>query len=282
MRKGFKNGWLLNDQGRTIGINLGADYTAEHEWGIEPTQTAFGLAPKKDVGTYGIKRRTITKLPDDGIDYATRKPTPRLAFHMTKEKEPRAALIFCSYDAQQDMDLIFNSKMGARELYLNKSDDRPRDRGEQNLATAWSDSDFGILVRGKNYCNRLKEIYDAILKFDAAIWIGGGQVFQNGRLIIAIVSRCPKDGLDKMEECDREIFALKKAANDSGIYDLLKKSDKGYYALSPKQWNKEKPGEPLFWLNPMEQNKYNYGWFTLEDLRQWAEDKGPIMMEQKV
>jgi hypothetical protein len=30
-------------------------------------------------------------------------------------------------------------------------------------------------------------------------------------------------------------------------------------------------------LNPYQQDKYNYGRFTLEDLEAWIEDKGPIV-----
>jgi len=32
----------------------------------------------------------------------------------------------------------------------------------------------------------------------------------------------------------------------------------------------------FYWLNPMEQKIHNYGWFTVEDLLLWAENKGPI------
>lgn len=33
----------------------------------------------------------------------------------------------------------------------------------------------------------------------------------------------------------------------------------------------------MFWLNPMNQKKYNHGWFTIEELQQWAKDNGPIV-----
>jgi len=33
----------------------------------------------------------------------------------------------------------------------------------------------------------------------------------------------------------------------------------------------------MFWLNPQEQNKYRCGWFTVEELTEWAEDKGTII-----
>jgi len=34
----------------------------------------------------------------------------------------------------------------------------------------------------------------------------------------------------------------------------------------------------VFWLNPTEQHKYNFGWFNIEDLTDWASDKGKIIM----
>jgi hypothetical protein len=37
----------------------------------------------------------------------------------------------------------------------------------------------------------------------------------------------------------------------------------------------------MYWLNPREQDIHNYGWFTVEELKQWAENKGPVMMTKK-
>lgn len=37
----------------------------------------------------------------------------------------------------------------------------------------------------------------------------------------------------------------------------------------------------VFWLNPWEQRIHHSGWFTVEELELWAENKGPVMKEIK-
>ena len=32
------------------------------------------------------------------------------------------------------------------------------------------------------------------------------------------------------------------------------------------------------WLNPRHQNEDNNGWFTIDELKQWAQGKGPVPM----
>lgn len=64
-----------------------------------------------------------------------------------------------------------------------------------------------------------------------------------------------------------------KMEKKSGIKKLLEKKGKRFFYLGPKMEN----GKLIFWLNPMEQKKYKLGWYTLEHLQQWADDKGPVI-----
>ena len=76
-----------------------------------------------------------------------------------------------------------------------------------------------------------------------------------------------------------------RSAAATGIEEVLKKAGKRYYALSPR-WAASikgtKNGEVetkygvVFWLNPCDQYKNNYGHFTVEELQQWAKGEGPI------
>ena len=279
MRRGNDGGWLLDKEGRTVAINLGADFCAEHEWGIKGLRQAFGLSPDEDVTTVGISRRTATKIPPP-CSWRS-ESNESLYFEMTKKRPPTAALVFSDHGYAKNLvaAALGTEKINHNELFLSDPKSRWNEGRECNLATAWSEGDFGVLVRGLDYCNRLQEIWDAIQKMDVAIWVGGGGVFENGGLVVAIRSRCPEEGIIKMLEADKERFALQKAADASGIADLLKKAGRRWFSLAPKQWNKEKPTEPLFWLNPCEQQKYDSGWFNLDDLRAWAEDKGRIVKQ---
>lgn len=70
---------------------------------------------------------------------------------------------------------------------------------------------------------------------------------------------------------------LKEVVDKTNIYSILENAGKKYFALSVK-WKDEKREDIIFWLNPMEQDKYNYGWFTINDLKDWAQNKGKIIM----
>lgn len=59
----------------------------------------------------------------------------------------------------------------------------------------------------------------------------------------------------------QELEALKEQLNAAG-----KKQ------LSLDSWSFTRTGEVIFWLNPWDQQKYSFGWFTLKDLRRWLED----------
>src|SRR3546814_19195425 len=57
---------------------------------------------------------------------------------------------------------------------------------------------------------------------------------------------------------------------------------KRYFALCPK-WTS--PGliegrttahPVIFFLNPAQQDKNNHGWYTVEELEQWLDGKGPV------
>ena len=46
MRAGFNNAEVLFHEGEFVGVNLGADYCSEHEWGIGKIKQAFGISDK--------------------------------------------------------------------------------------------------------------------------------------------------------------------------------------------------------------------------------------------
>ena len=79
-----------------------------------------------------------------------------------------------------------------------------------------------------------------------------------------------------MYASDVSAWELRVRLEESGIEKELKKAKKEYHALTP-EWKNPATREMWFWLNPRDQNQYNYGRFTLEELQEWAKDKGPIM-----
>ena len=52
---------------------------------------------------------------------------------------------------------------------------------------------------------------------------------------------------------------------------------KEWHSLERWQWM---DGGIKFWLNPNEQDLYNSGWFSIDDLIAWTHDTGPVMIEE--
>lgn len=250
MRKGHKCS-IIRENGVFVGVNLGADYCAEHEWGIEDIKRAFGAKLKDCIG---VEDRTITKLPTEGF----------ALLNHTFDKKPYRILMYSSGLVYRDKDS--DRIPGADRL-------RPSDR--ETMTCAWSGSGFAICLPEKDAAV-LDDLLDAFKRKDIAMWLGGGGIFENAGLIIAVASRVPIAWKENMKSTDMDVATLKQAKLDTGIEELLKKANKGYFALTPK-WKDDEKKELIFWLNPSDQKKNNCGWYTLEDLKLWAQGKGPIV-----
>lgn len=88
----------------------------------------------------------------------------------------------------------------------------------------------------------------------------------------------PKTELEIKNEVNERIAYQKRMEEAKIPFDKIKEElrelDKSWYSLDEL---KEYDGVWHIWLNPRQQNKYNSGWFTIEDLKDWCENKGKIM-----
>lgn len=257
MRRARDNGLLLTDAGVLIGINLGADYCSEHEWGIKGLREMFGM---KDEG-YGLDKRTVTKMPE-GTEWNNDVARPWVKLI---KKRNKTTLLVGRYCTQEGYDL--------KHLELG-------DYNKEKLSTAWDEKSFGIEAYSKGDQLAVNEIYKAMESGDLAIWLSGGGVFQNAGLVLAIVSRIPTDKAEQLREADLDRERLEKAALKTGIAKKLEHAGKRYFALSPK-WKKDihnadSKYDVVFWLNPYDQENNNFGYFVVEDLEEWAEGRGCI------
>ncbi len=261
MRKSYDCDFLGDDNGTVVGINLGADSCAEHEWGIKDLTRYFGI-PETGLG---IEKRTITKLPS----------ITKIVDFKTQEKKEFSYVKFID---NKKKTALFVSRYVCEDYFSDKEVTNYKDE----LACAWDEGSFGISAIKEDDRQALREIYEAMQKLDLAIWVGGGHVFKNGGLILGIVSRLPKDKLSEMKEADIDREKLLKASEDTGIANRLKEAGKSYFALSPRWKTSDDSKYPvIFWLNPMEQHIHNYGWWTVEQLDLWAKSEGPIMKKEK-
>jgi hypothetical protein len=247
----------LSNNNEMIGYCLEADFVAEHKWGIKDIYREFGV-DIDDKSRIGLDRRKITEVSDK-------------LFYFSGEARKEDYLVFNTGIYDQSLTYEKCKNRFTREVYI-------RDNG---LGAAWSGDGFIIAGRKKENKSNLKKLYSAFLGKDIIIYIGGNtNPSSRGGLVIASASKFPDDLAKQMLEVDISQDRLETVVNNMGIEERLKNSGKRYYCLSPS-WKSGIDSEVRFWLNPMERDKNNYGWFTLKDLEDWAEHKGVIPKEIK-
>lgn len=255
MRRTYNADFITLEDGTLLGISLGADYCAEHERGVEGINQAFGI-PFDQEALFGIAKRTITKLPET-LYWSKSQRKKRMHYALT---------FIRSWRGQMVGEFPLQPKTGLLE--------------REEVMSMWDQEEFCIVV-DKRRKKDLEEIYAAFQRLDISIGPSPGGPFRNGGIAICITSRFPEDYLNDLAEADEAYYNLQQDAKNTGIYEVLKEAKKGWYALSPKYWGEGEERILKFFLNPQEQHKYNHGWFTVEELKEWAEEKGPIIKEAK-
>lgn len=271
MRAGMRPEWLCDAVGRVVALNLGADFTAEHECGIKGLKRILGMdgqveeySREKPIYTkpHGIARRTIT----DGSQV-------KLFEHKGE------ALLICQGEHYHKYLSENIERHGADAVWDRYIPGDLRSWRAKDLATAWDDSSFGVLAK-KADVEKLRELYQAFQANNIAVWLGARVLFKNGGLVLCIADRAPSECLETMRAGDEDTEKLQAASDATGITKRLADAGKGYFACSPR-WitddMKKKSAHPvMYWLNPTEQDKNNYGWYTVEQLDQWIKGAGPI------
>jgi hypothetical protein len=276
MRRGSKPALIYDEERKgadgkllLLGVNLSADFTAEHEWGIREIKEAFGLPEKDAEGVYGLARRRIACVPK-GLMWAkyaakhfmssfdVRRGLAKKSGNITVRNE---GFVYHDWYYEEPEKLALNSELSGVGL-----------RG------AWSEDDFAAISSKPEEIEALREIYDEFGKLNIAICFSGAlPAFDNPGLVFAIADRLPQAVLEDWYQHDVDQERIKNEVEASGIEKLLREAGKTYYALRPER---QKDGSLKFWLNPMEQRQNNYGWFPLEDLQAWARNEGPIPIKK--
>ena len=254
MRKCGKTPCFLIENNNFFGIHLPADFTAEHEWGIVDMKKCFGIPnPEITCEPFGLVRRKATKVPDN-ISFI--------------EDEKNVYFFMDRYKFQA-------GRIPTDLTYFR-----------DGIGGAWDGNGFGVVVPKENqkYCARILEIKQAIENCDVAVFLGGGGVFENSGLNVAISSRIPKENIKMWEDGDQKNAKLYKDADETGIKKKLEDANLKYYALSPSRpgKNMKTKHKVVFWLNPRDQESVNYGMFTVENLEQWIKGEGPIPKTRKL
>lgn len=297
MRRGEHNKGVIRENDAFYAISLGADFTAEHEWGIRGIQSRLGI--NDDEKILGIRRRRIS----DGsrvhyvegdkyvLLFCDGYHTPdELAKNYSPDKLDRMVKEAKHYPFDSD------------GLSVGKKYDRSGSHIDPDweFTGAWCENSFGILASKEKLGKEMRQLKEAFDKNDVAIWVGGSAFgFDNGGLVISIESKVPKDKKKQMLDHDKDRRDLKKAAEKTGIKKKIDKVNEdykkahpheaaaflhapcSYMALSPAWIGEgfESKHPVMFWLNPNDQQNNGWGWYTVEDLELWIEGKGPIPQE---
>lgn len=251
---------LTDEQGNLVGINLGYEYAAEHEGGIGTLMKHFGFKTEE----LGFDSRRNTLVPSG------------LVFHETKKS---AVLVYDMYfDKDKDNPADYHK---SSELHLWNED-------KQIMACAWDERSFGIRVlknsseESKKMVELLKSLHKALLEKNGVLAVQGRtNPFGGTGLMVLDYTKIPENLLQKSRETDkanRELKAkLKKLEEESGVIPLLQKAGKRWIYLGANRLDDD--GNPMWWLNPLDRDAHA-NWYTTEDLKLWAEDKGPVIEKE--
>jgi hypothetical protein len=239
--------------GGVLGVALGFDFCAEHEWGIRKMLDRFGVT--NHPRALGVKKRRITGLPS--------------GFTFAKVGKRQGILLPTDFSARYDKTKYALVPYWWNQLHL---------RGYKGFHAAWDEESFCVTSDDKADKKALLGIYGAFLERDVAITLLAGTPFHNRGLAFIIASRISKDDAKAWHDADAERLRLDDYMRRTDIEKVLRKAKKGYFALVPHM----KDGSVKFWLNPFEQDKYKAGYFDLADLLMWADDTGPVVKKPQL
>lgn len=90
------------------------------------------------------------------------------------------------------------------------------------------------------------------------------------------------------DACNRRLLKMRRTQGLT-LHELLRLFEdvKGVLGEQGKEWHSLErwqwmDGEIRFWLNPHEQDIYNTGWFSIDDLIAWTHEQGPIVIEEEL
>lgn len=275
MRRAYSEVGFIQDGQTLQGFSLGFDFCAEHEYGMPSIMEELGIA----LPTYpfGIQDRTMTVVPERLVfKHYDWKPKDR----RFKKTVPAALLFMYPSLYWHDLDNEDAPSLVHRfdtELYIGPDSKRNYDPQRHDIACSWSGrSGFCIHVRGAENVALLEQLHAAFLRKDIALGLGRMVGFSRSAPALVIASKVSAEARASVEETDRAYRVLHEAVEATGIKQELQAAKCGFYGFSP-QWMDGEGSDIAVYLNPTNQSHNASGWFTIDELRQWAKGKGPVV-----
>lgn len=268
MRKAYNNVKFIVDNDILIGISLGYDFCAEHEWGIKKLKEQFGVGIIQEESLVGkIKNKIKRTNPEQHLGLPRRMITKG---KVNIIEEGDRTFLYSS-----DWLSWYNKERTLEELL-------PREIGNnKELSTAWNDSNFCILTGNEIGRKYLYEIKEAFERKDIAFASLDGGPFSNSSLSVIIASRLPEEYVTQMYKVDKKEYDLIEYEKKIGITDLKENTrgkgfqgEKYYMACSPnwicyedeeeREKIKQKRGTKYdiwYWVNYSDDDSH-YGWHS--------------------
>ena len=284
MRKAYNDTEAIQEEDKIWGVNLGYDFCAEHEWGVTGIVEQLGLK-ERSKRCLGIQNKLIRNkegISHGIVEFWVRKGSA--ASHTKKHGySPKKAYYFeTSGIASWSSDRGNILQRGRVDLIATYD----IEEGRKDLWSEWDKRDFRLVTTSK-------DLYDALVGALEAGELTFGlsnnkNLFANSGLLM-IDARAFSDELKaEMESDELAYMAFQKKADKvkKQIDKKLKEKKLSYYALSPREIDKEQQQkhntkyDMAFWLNPSDQRAHDSGWYSVEELYQWAKGEGPVIKEK--
>lgn len=279
MRRAFSNVTLLSNENEkeVIGVSLGYDYCAEHEWGIEDLNRKFG------VNTSGLFYETKITKHEQQRSFLSKKDVESCIYYF---EQGDYAMLTTGIDRWSDEEYNFDNQI-PMDLKSYKDAD---------LLTAWDGGGFCVISKNKE---ALKLIYDNFLKLNIVFKFYKGSKnnpFENASLSILIADRVPKEFVDTYNKNIFDKRQLDQDVKDCGLAKLMKEKEKSQYsndydpakghkcwmALSPKRTQlKDSKYNFAVWANYPDGEDAGYGWYRVEDVLEWLQTPNIKLSEVK-
>lgn len=281
---------ITNEDNEFMGIALGYDYCAEHEWGIDDMKNRFAI-PEGGKKNMGVKSRSITK------------NIPNLIFKKETYKKKKFAILYTGhqYWHEGDDNLIphdlehYKKDIDWRIEYDSKNPSEHRETKDP-MISAWDGGSFGVGVMGEKEVKCLEELYLAFQNKNVVIAMINHRAhnpFAGTSLSLMIKDRLPQEITDMMYNADKEyqdrvdyekkigMTKLKQSTRE-GSHDNKYGHKHGYYIACSANWidyddkenrkaKKEKHHtkyDILYWVNYSDDDD-THDHFTVEEVREW-------------
>ena len=259
----------------TLGISLGYDFCAEHEWGVRPLEEKLGVwdgDPKTESKIFGERRHLVT----NSTSISMKEVTTSYIKKENKTKKTEGTLWMLT--SAPDLDRLVEQYLTGSSYLLERVFE------ENEILACWSDSNFLVFSTEKE---KMDQLYVAFKTDRILMWPPAGEFFEGKGLTFIDKVKLnieEPDYSNFLIESQKDYKDLWSEVDKTHIFKKLEKAGCRFYACSPKRLSSESESKLVdirFWLNPMEQDKYNYGWYTLEELEAWAKGEGPILKESE-